>query len=238
MSKYIWNRWCCSTSGAEYDKLKQHVKRCIDIFKIETRSGDALQKPGKGIVQDGHRCRVVNPKERVRFASRTRQWSNTKMPELQHELFQWWVDLSQTLQARVPTCLIMAEAKNMLKDARCAAEDRARELGLPTPAYREPKIGCMWISRWRRFFSIVPRCITCCYKVAYWKRERRMGVLWRNACRLLVLHECLYGPDKLTFVSLDEKPNRFNACGGDKVYAIRGQKAVKCKELRAMLLKY
>ena len=51
-----------------------------------------------------------------------------------------------------------------------------------------------------------------------------------------MLHAFLFGPDKLTFLSLDEKPNRFNACGGDKVWAIRGQKAVKCKELRAMLL--
>ena len=64
----------------------------------------------------------------------------------------------------------------------------------------------------------------------------RLGVLWRNATRLLVFHALLSGADKLTFVSLDEKPYRFNACGGDKVWAIRGQKSVKCKELRGMLL--
>ena len=35
---------------------------------------------------------------------------------------------------------------------------------------------------------------------------------------------------------MDEKPYRFNACGGDKVWAKRGQKSVKCKELRSALL--
>ena len=37
-------------------------------------------------------------------------------------------------------------------------------------------------------------------------------------------------------MSLDEKPFRFNATGRKKLLAVRGQKLVKCKELRAMLL--
>ena len=82
----------------------------------------------------------------------------------------------------------------------------------------------------------MPKSITCSYKVSYAKKMQRLGVLWRNTTRLLVFHELLFGPDKLRFVSMDEKPYRFNACGGDQVWATRGQKSVKCKELRAMLL--
>ena len=162
------------------------------------------------------------------MASRTRQWNSTRMPEMGHELFHWWVDATQVLQARVPTCMIMAMARNMLDDARRAGEEMAHSLGLPTPEYNMPKITHMWISRWRKYHSIVPRAITCSYKVSYWKRKMRMGVLWRNVCRLLVFHELLFGPNKLTFVSLGEKPNRFNACGGDTVLAIRGSLSVKC----------
>ena len=35
---------------------------------------------------------------------------------------------------------------------------------------------------------------------------------------------------------MDEKPYRFNAAGGSKVWAIRGSRSVKCKEKRVVLL--
>ena len=115
--------------------------------------------------------------------------------------------------------------------------DRSPCSGPSNTILRYANICKVWICRWRHFFSIVPKAITCSYKVSYAKKMVRLGVLWRNATRLLVFHELLFGPDKLTFVSMDEKPYRFNACGGDKVWAHRGQKAVKCKEVRGLLLK-
>ena len=147
------------------------------------------------------------------------------MPEMCHELYQWWVDLAQVKHARVPTPMIMAEALLMIDDARRHAEE-ARAEGREPLAFSVPVITFMWISRWRRYYSIVPRCITCTYKVSYAKKLRRLGVLWRNATRLLVFHDLLFGPDKLTFVSMDEKPYRFNACGGDMGWGLRGQKSV------------
>ena len=44
------------------------------------------------------------------------------------------------------------------------------------------------------------------YKVSYEKLVTRLGVTWRNAVRLVVLHEVLFGPGRLTFASIDEKP--------------------------------
>ena len=235
LSAFISDRWDCHPGEHEYDRLAQRVKRSIKCHEVEAATGEALQKPGKRMILGGHRCRVVNPKERVRFASMTRQSNNTRMPELGYELYQWWVDLAQVRQARVPTTMIMAEANLMIEDAVRHA-NAAGTLGIAAPSFTLAKITAKWISRWRNFHSIVPRAITCSYKVSYAKKMVRLGVLWRNATRLLVFHEALFGPDKLTFVSMDEKPYRFNACGGDKVWATRGQKAVKCKELRAMLL--
>ena len=156
------------------------------------------------MIRGGHRCRVVNPRDRVRVGSLTRQANCTLLPEMQLELFHWWVDITQHLQARMPTSTIILQAKLMIKDAvdaRVVDPDRT------------PKITRMWISRWRHFYSIVPRCITCTYKVSYWKKLRRQGELWRNAARLLAFHAFLFGPDKLTFLSMDEKPYRFHGVG-------------------------
>ena len=126
-------------------------------------------------------------------------------------------------------------AKEHVCRSRYLEELRNDGRRIVSPLHR-PKITHQWISRWRTFYSIVPGTITCSYEVSYAKKLRRLGVTWRNATRLLVFHEALFGPDKLTLISLDEKPYRFNACGGDKVWATRGQKAVKCKELRTISL--
>ena len=46
----------------------------------------------------------------------------------------------------------------------------------------------------------------------------------------------LFGAGMLSFLSMDEKPYRFNGIGEDRVWAHRGQKHVKTKELRQKLL--
>ena len=125
----------------------------------------------------------------------------------------------------------MAEARLMIVDATQHLKAE-REKGRLTTNLKPPKVTHMWVSRWRKFHSIVPTQVTCSYKVSYRKKLLRLCVLWRNATRLLVFHALLFGADKITFLSMDEKPYRFNACGGDKVWGIRGQKSVKCKELR------
>ena len=88
LRSFIKDNWGHSPSDPEYDRLKQRVYRSIHVYEVEVSTGAALHKPGTRLVPGGHRCRVVNPKERVRFASMTRQWKNTKMPELDYEVFQ------------------------------------------------------------------------------------------------------------------------------------------------------
>ena len=54
--------------------------------------------------------------------------------------------------------MIIAEAERMLKDVVDSLVDNP---------IRVPAIARMCISRWRRFFNIVPRCVTCTYIVSY-----------------------------------------------------------------------
>ena len=168
LKAYIFNKRGADPKDNQYPRLARKVHRDMKLYIDEAKSGDVLQKPGRHVMPGGHRCRVVHPKERTRIASITRQVNNTQLPELQHELFQWWVDLTQHLHARVATSAIMAQAELIRKDAL--------EAEVVNPA-RVPKITRMWIARWRRYFSIVPRAITCTYKVSYQSKLNRMGVL-------------------------------------------------------------
>ena len=117
LKAYILNKWGADPKDNEYSRLARKVHRDMKLYIDEAKSGDVLQKPGRHVTPGGHSRRGVPPTERTRIASITRQVNNTQLPELQHELFQWWVDLSQHLHARVPTAAIVAEAKVMLKAA-------------------------------------------------------------------------------------------------------------------------
>ena len=44
-----------------------------------------------------------------------------------------------------------------------------------------------------------PQTVNAQYKVSYEKFARRLRVAWRNATHLVVLHEELFGPGRLTF---------------------------------------
>ena len=133
------------------------------------------------------------------------------------------------------TCSIKAQAAVIIEDAIRYVEDCIAR-GVAPPELRIPLITKVWVHRWPEMFSLTPKCITCSYTVSFAKKLRRLGVSWRNAARLLVFHELLYGAGRLTFISSDEKPYRFNSAGGDKVWSRRGSRSAKCKETRVALL--
>ena len=68
------------------------------------------------------------------------------------------------------------------------------------------------------------------YKVSWEKARFRFGVMFGNIIRMRVLHELLFGPGRLRFVNIDEKPFWINALCGCKVLARRGQRDVFIKE--------
>ena len=233
LTKFVHETWGCQPGSAGYARLTQVVYKSIAANALDAKE-DLLQRPGQGRVAAGHRSTVVSPKHRVRAGSQTR--NNVKMVELGHELFQWWVDMAETLQARVPTDTIIAQALIIIEDAQQFV-DACIAQGIQPPDLTVPEdITRVWVCRWRKSNSLTPKCITCSYTVSFVKKLNRLGVTWRNATRLLVWHELLFGPGHLTFMSIDEKPYRFNAAGGDKVWSRRGQRSVKCKEKRVALL--
>ena len=232
LKDYIEATWGCRPGTSSYDRLRQIVYRSITACH-KNEHDELLNRPGKGKIAVGFRSNQVSPNNRIRADSLTR--NRTKMIEVNHELFQWWVDMAETLQARIPTSSIIAQAYLIIEDAVRYVED-CMARGVTPPELNIPVINKVWIHRWRKLFSLRPRSITCSYKVSFIKKLMRLGVTWRNACRLLVFHELLFGPGRLTFVSMDEKPYRFNAAGADKVWARKGSRSVKCKEKRVALL--
>ena len=60
------------------------------------------------------------------------------MSELSYELFQWWVDMAETLQARIPTMAIVAQAMLILEDATNHVVDCVRRGEIP-PVLTNPK---------------------------------------------------------------------------------------------------
>ena len=55
-------------------------------------------------------------------------------------------------------------------------------------------------------FAPTPLSIPCAYTVSFVEKLVSIGVAWRNACRLVVFPELLFGPGRLTFIPVDEKP--------------------------------
>ena len=103
-----------------------------------------------------------------------------------------------------------AQALLIIEDAQAYVDDCMRRGEIP-PLLSIPKaITRVWICRWRHMFSLTPKSITCTYSVSFIKKLLRMGVTWRNDARLKVCHEILFGVGRLTFISVDEKPYRFN----------------------------
>ena len=96
---------------------------------------DLLNRPGQGRRSTEHRCKSVSPEHRIRAGSLTR--NTTKMIEVGYELFQWCVDMAETLQARVPTDSIIAQALLIIEDAKRYVDKRIAHGDIP-PELRIP----------------------------------------------------------------------------------------------------
>ena len=99
---------------------------------------DLLQSPGQGRQEHFYRStNNVSQGHRIRAASQTR--NTTKMLEVNYELFQWWVDMAETLQARVPTMSVIAQAQLLIEDAQAYVDDCMRRGEIP-PLLKIPRI--------------------------------------------------------------------------------------------------
>ena len=224
--------WGCQPDDPEYARCRGMVYRAVRLHE-RAKGKNLCGLRGRGIRDQDVRTKRVDPAARRRALGD--QGRRSKLVDLSHELFNWWVDMAETLQARVPTVALLAQAKVILHDAKQLVRE-CEERGEVPPWVDEPSLDYVWICRWRKQWNLTKQSVNCKYKVAFSKKVMRMGVTWRNSTRLLALHAKLFGPDRLTFVSVDEKPFRFNACGEDQIWARRGATKKRVREKRVALL--
>ena len=151
--------------------------------------------------------------------------------ELGEELWHWFVDRINTVQARITSSLLLAQAEAIRRDLielHYLKVEQGRADSATPP--RLPQLDKVWVRRWRASFGISFRTVNLRYKVSAAKRDSRLRINWCNTLRLRVLHRALFGEDRLRFVGLDQKPLWFNTSHASKTLALRGAARVSVKE--------
>ena len=209
-------------------RLLSYCSKCrIAYAKEQDAVGVDAGRIGKGRQEEGVRVPRVPLVRRLRAIGAGRP---EKFPELSVELFQYWVDKAQTLKARVPSTDLLEHANVLLKVAKeayarlLAAGEAVEEIDFME------EITYVWLFRWRRQWGLTWRTVTLVYKVSWVKARTRFGVYWHNIFVARIWHEDLFGPGRLRFLNVDEKPFWFNALEKGRVLARRGQREVRVME--------
>ena len=208
-------------------RLKMFLKRCEKNYeesKKEVQHPSGRAGPRQTIT--GSRTEIVKWRRRRRCVGGGRTAS---VGEISFELFQWWVDMAETLHARVPSNLLLHQAE-LLRNEVAKKHGALVNSGEERGDLSLPIICPMWLSRWRREWGLTWKTVNLRYKISYDKAKHRVGVLWRNIIRLRALHQVLYGPGMLRFVSVDQKPFYMSTTGSDKTLARKGSGRVRAKE--------
>ena len=155
----------------------------------------------------------------------------TLSPELEDELWHFFVDTVNRTKARVGTELLTTQAEIIKEDLD--EEWRLRvergEVG-PSETRRAVNINPGFITRWRRFYGITWRTCNLRYKVSRNKLTSRLETFWSNVIRLRAFHAKLFGDNKLRFQGFDQKPMYFNSILSKRTLARQGQRKVGIKE--------
>ena len=161
---------------------------------------------------------------KLAFKSRTEKKDAAGRPllstDLDHLMYQFFVDCVGPLKCRATTTLLMQEARRLRADLiRCGS-----------PPTHLPKLGGsagrMWFKRWRDRYSISARSLVAQPKISWAKMRRRVSVLWSNIFRLRFLWEKCHGHTaNMRWISWDQKPSWFNNMAAVKTHAFAGNKA-------------
>ena len=154
-----------------------------------------------------------------------------KCPIMGEELWSWFVERLRSCPGRIGTQLLIDAAtmiaSDVYEDWRIRQSeghgDRLRPPALPA-------ITRQWVQRWRKAYGVTFRTVNLRYKISHSKRMLRLRIFWSNVLRLRLLHECLYGRDRVDLVSVDQKPLYFNSSLACKTLAPRGARKVNVKE--------
>ena len=160
--------------------LRMRVQRAMQLHAA-AQVGNPRGCVGRGRRTVGVRADKVQPYRRRRQAGS--QGRPAKLPDLSHELFQWWTDMAVTLQARVSSEATWHQAELIIGDARRFIEECDREgVALPPAARRLPALSWTWIHRWRKEWGLTPpQTVNAKYNGSYEKVVKRLG--WRGGAQ-------------------------------------------------------
>ena len=130
------------------------------------------------------------------------------MPELRHLLFQWFVDIRSSVKSRLTNRVVLAAAREIIKDIQGAALREGRLVPVP-PNIDHP----MWLRRWQTEFGIGLKHPTRRFKISRGSKECDVSV----GCRCGVGRRGRVGcrrsrglPQEPLTISLDQKGVYFN----------------------------
>ena len=161
-------------SGADVVPSVDHIRHACRLEEKRQAGAERVKLPkGRRRARGGGRIRAA--------------------PELGEELWHWFVDRINTVQARINSKLLLAQAeaiKSDLMELHHLKVDQGRADAAMPPHL--PSLNRMWLQRWREKYGISHRTVNLRYKISTAKRESRLHICWSNALRLRVLHRALF----------------------------------------------
>ena len=147
--------------------------------------------------------------------------------ELDHHVFQFFVDCVDLMKKRCDTVLLMHEARHHKQMLINYGRDPSTLPKLTGAA------GSSWFRRFRKRYNIIKFSRVAHLKVSLKKLKKRIGVWWANCFRLRFFwRRCFPETPNLRFISWDQKPAWFNNCANTGSWGRKGDQP-KVKEIFA-----
>ena len=188
--------------------VRVFVHRCYAMH-LACR-GAPLERTGGG--RGSRRGSTMRTAFNLRRRSHGAQGKAVLVPELRHELFNWFLMIRKIVKGRLWPRHALSAAKAIKK--KIIAFHVTNKLNVP----RFPKLNGLWLWRWMRSYGISLRKPNRRYKVSRSKMARGLTVTWKNIFRARLAFRLLYGeqrrlkklPEEPSTAHVDQKPLHFN----------------------------
>ena len=197
-------------------------------YALQAGSGTLKSRPyasGCGQRRTGVKTIIPSLQKRRPFSRRQ------KCPEMEHEVWAWFVDRLATNKTRVTKQEIFTVAtsyqKVILEDWKTRCEFGEADRNYPP---QMPKIGDAWVKRWRFRHNVTHRTINLRYKIPRSTFLSRLKVFWSNCIIIRTLFAAMFPGEILEFVGFDQKPLWFNSIHTERSFCLKGSKYVGVAE--------
>ena len=127
-----------------------------------------------------------------------------KAPELDFELYQWFVDEIESWRGRADSALLLKQAEKF----------RRKLLSQGHADANLPRVTKQWLHGWCDRFEVSQRLTTVRFKISAESCVQRLRTMLANQFRLRTLWQLCHGGDvPMRWASYDQKPSWFNNAG-------------------------